>query len=63
MEILTENMKVWLLNHGIPIILILIVAWISKRVLKIAIVRFEKNLEQKSVSRSNTIMHQLQSKI
>jgi small conductance mechanosensitive channel len=47
MEILIESTKVWLLNHGIPIVLILIVAWVARRILKIVISRFEKGLEQK----------------
>ena len=49
MEILIESGKVWLLNHGIPIVLIVIVAWVARRILKIAISRFEKSLEQKGV--------------
>ena len=49
MEMLLVNPKVWLLNHGIPIVLILIVAFIARRVLKIAVSRFEKKFEQKGV--------------
>ncbi len=49
MEILVENTKVWLLNHGIPIVLIVIVAWIARRVLNLAVSRFEKSLEQKGL--------------
>jgi len=49
MEILIESTKEWLLNHGIPIVLIVIVAWVARRMLKIAISRFEKSLEQKGV--------------
>jgi small conductance mechanosensitive channel len=40
---------VWLLNHGIPIVLIIIVAWAAKRILKIAVRKFENSLEQKGV--------------
>ena len=47
MEILVESTKVWLLNHGIPIVLIVIVAWIARRVLKIAVSRFEKKSRTK----------------
>jgi small conductance mechanosensitive channel len=49
MELLLESTKVWLLNHGIPIVLIVIAAWVARRVLKIAVSRFEKSLEQKGV--------------
>ena len=49
MEILIESTKVWLLNHGIPIVLIIIVAWVARRILKIAVRKFEKSLEQKGV--------------
>ena len=49
MEILIESTKVWLLNHGIPIVLILVVAFIARRILKIAVSRFEKSLEQKGI--------------
>lgn len=49
MEILLESTKVWLLNHGTPIALIVILTWIARRILKIAISRFEKSLEQKGV--------------
>ena len=49
MEILIESAKVWLLNHGIPIVLIVMVAWVARRTLKIAISKFEKSLEQKGI--------------
>lgn len=49
MEILVERTKEWLLNHGLPIILIIIAALIARRVLKIALGRFEKRLKQKGV--------------
>ena len=49
MEILMESTNVWLLNHGIPIVLIVIVAWVAKKILKITISRFEKSLEQKGI--------------
>jgi len=49
MEMLIESTKVWLLNHGIPIVLIVMVAWVARRILKIGISRFEKSLEQKGV--------------
>lgn len=49
MEMLIENTKLWLLNHSIPILLIIIAAWVARRVLKIALLRFEKRLQQKGV--------------
>ena len=49
MEILIDSTKVWLLNHALPIVLIIIVAWIARKVLKIAVSRFEKSLEQKGI--------------
>lgn len=49
MEIVLESTKVWFLNHGTPIALILILTWSARRILKIAIRRFEKSLEQKGV--------------
>lgn len=55
MEILLESMKVWLLNHGIPIVLIVILAWIARKILKIAIKRFEKSLEQEGVVTSERV--------
>lgn len=55
MEILLESTKVWLLNHGIPIVLIVILAWIARKILKIAIKRFEKSLEQEGVVTSERV--------
>jgi small conductance mechanosensitive channel len=55
MEILLESTKVWLLNHGIPIVLIVVLAWIARKILKIAIKRFEKSLEQEGVVTSERV--------
>lgn len=55
MEILLESTKVWLLNHGIPIVLIVLLAWIARKILKIAIKRFEKSLEQEGVVTSERV--------
>lgn len=55
MEILLESTKVWVLNHGIPIVLIVILAWIARKILKIAIKRFEKSLEQEGVVTSERV--------
>ncbi len=49
MEILIDSAKGWLINHAIPIVLIVIVAWVARKVLKIAVSRFESSLEQKGV--------------
>jgi len=49
MEAIVESIKMWLLNHGIPIILIVIVAWVARKILKSAIHRFEKRLEQEGI--------------
>jgi small conductance mechanosensitive channel len=55
MEVLLESTKVWVLNHGIPIVLIVILAWIARKILKIAIKRFEKSLEQEGVVTSERV--------
>ena len=55
MEILLESTKVWVLNHGIPIVLIVILAWIARKILKIVIKRFEKSLEQEGVVTSERV--------
>jgi len=49
METIVESIKMWLLNHGIPIILIVLVALVAKKVLKSTIHRFEKRLEQNGI--------------
>ena len=49
METIVETIKMWLLNHGIPIILIVIVALVARKILKSAIHRFEKRLEQDGI--------------
>jgi small conductance mechanosensitive channel len=55
MEILLESTKVWVLNHVIPIVLIVILAWIARKILKIVIKRFEKSLEQEGVVTSERV--------
>lgn len=49
MEVIVESIKMWLINHGIPIILIVICAWVVRKVLKSAINRFEKRLQQEGI--------------
>jgi small conductance mechanosensitive channel len=49
MEVFIELTKEWFLNHAIPIFLIIIIAWIARKVLNIAISRFEKRFEQKGI--------------
>lgn len=49
METTVESMKVWLFNHGIPIILIILVTLVARKILKSALHRFEKRLEQKGI--------------
>ncbi len=44
-----ENLKGWALSSGLSVVLILLGAWILKKVLDAAINRFEKHFEQKGV--------------
>ena len=49
METIVESIKMWLLNHGLPIILIVLVTWVARKVLKSAVQRFEKRLKQDGI--------------
>jgi len=49
MEAIAETIKMWLINHGIPIILIVIGAWVAVKILRSSIKRFEKGLEQDGI--------------
>ena len=49
MEAIVETIKMWLINHGIPIILIVIGAWVAVKILRSSIHRFEKRLEQDGI--------------
>jgi small conductance mechanosensitive channel len=51
---LIESIKLWMLSHGLPIIFIIIGAWILQKTLKASVSRFEKKFTQQGVAPSES---------
>jgi len=52
MNLSLQAIEAWLLSHGLKIIFILLIAWLLRKVLKAAIDRYEKKVEQQGLAPS-----------
>ncbi|MFC1591171.1 mechanosensitive ion channel family protein [Thermodesulfobacteriota bacterium] len=49
MQTLLESLKTWILFHGVPIVFIILAAWLLRKILKAAANRFKGKFEQQGI--------------